>query len=67
MRIQALQAQLLTDPSAAKVAELVELATPWNAASNSGDALDLIARWFILYKPEKLSAKGVNVDGLKRK
>jgi hypothetical protein len=63
MQIQTLQVQAQVDkPELAS--KLIHLIEPWTA-SVGGDTLDLIARWFIIFQPEKLRARGVDVDGLK--
>ena len=52
----------LTDSKADALAQLLE---PWRIQASASEDLDLIARWFIIYQPEKLKARGVDLDSIR--
>jgi len=52
----------LSDSKAEALAKLLE---PWRIQASASEDLDLIARWFIIYQPEKLKARGVDLDSIK--
>lgn len=59
----ALQALAIQGSESAK--EYLHALQPWQSPPVKEDDLDLIARWFMVYQPEKLAAKGVDIDAIR--